>query len=141
MAVVSAAKDSRALGGDRGARVRLKWPNDIYLEVDGTQKKAGGILVNTSFSKGHVDIVIGACRHTMTVDIADSRPVGCGVNVSTPSPIASLSLLAIDDRRLDSETMLALILNKFERYWHTFVEGGGSWAPFEDSYLDVWLHS
>ena len=69
-----------------------------------------------------------------------NRVLGCGVNVSTPAPMASLSLLS-PDAQLTSETMLALILNRFEGMWETFVEGRGSWAPFEDAYLDAWMHS
>lgn len=60
--------------------------------------------------------------------------------MSTPAPMASLSLLS-PGAQLSSETMLALILNKFESMWETFVESRGSWAPFEDAYLDAWLHS
>ncbi|KZV75628.1 class II aaRS and biotin synthetase [Peniophora sp. CONT] len=123
LAVAKACKDERALGGDRGASVRLKWPNDIYLDLDSGKKKIGGILVNTSFTGGQVEVIIG-----------------CGVNVSTPAPMASLSLLS-PDAQLSSETMLALILSKFESMWETFVESRGSWAPFEDAYLDAWMHS
>ena len=45
-----------------GGRIRLKWPNDIYALVGGEgeeKRKVGGVLVNTSFSGGKVDIVIG----------------------------------------------------------------------------------
>lgn len=46
----------------QGKVVRLKWPNDIYVvlgERESDWKKVGGILVNTSFTGGKVDIVIG----------------------------------------------------------------------------------
>lgn len=61
--------------------------------------------------------------------------------MSTPSPISSLSLLTGSKGTLQSETVLAVILAKFERMWTTFVEAKGSWAPFEDDYLDSWMHS
>lgn len=60
--------------------------------------------------------------------------------MSTPAPMISLSLLS-SDAQLSLETMLALILNKFESMWETFVETRGSWAPFEEAYLDAWMHS
>jgi biotin--protein ligase len=67
LAIVNACRDARALGPERGARVRLKWPNDVYIDLPSsstlagsTKKKVGGILVNASFSDGNVDIVIGA---------------------------------------------------------------------------------
>ncbi|KAH9974101.1 hypothetical protein BGW80DRAFT_1437016 [Lactifluus volemus] len=104
---------------------RLKWPNDVYIEfVGGEKKKIGGTLVNTSFSSGNMDIVIG-----------------CGINVCTPAPVTALSALCPSGRRLDTETVLALVLTKFERLWTTFVRGRGSWAPFEEDYLDAWMHS
>jgi biotin---protein ligase len=63
LAVVEACR--LALPGKGGDKVRLKWPNDIYAVVQGPsgeeKKKIGGILVNTNFSGGQVDIVIGAC--------------------------------------------------------------------------------
>jgi len=44
--------------------VRLKWPNDVYADfgVDGKEefKKVGGILVNTQFEGGKVDVVVGS---------------------------------------------------------------------------------
>lgn len=49
--------------------MKLKWPNDIYIDLGGDgksgkagedgRKKVGGVLVNTSFGGGNVDIVIG----------------------------------------------------------------------------------
>ncbi len=52
------------LGEKLGSKVRLKWPNDLYVDlgVDGKEdlKKFGGILVNTNFQGGKVDIVIGS---------------------------------------------------------------------------------
>jgi len=71
LAVVRACRDPRALGAERGARVRLKWPNDVYLDLASEsesragpekKKKVGGILVNTSFSDGNVDVVAGGSR-------------------------------------------------------------------------------
>jgi biotin--protein ligase len=44
--------------------VRIKWPNDLYADfgVDGKEefKKVGGILVNTSFEDGNVNIIVGS---------------------------------------------------------------------------------
>jgi biotin---protein ligase len=64
LAVVHACRDERALGAERGVRVRLKWPNDVYVdlpaEAGGEKKKVGGILVNASFSDGNVNVVVGA---------------------------------------------------------------------------------
>ena len=59
----------------------------------------------------------------------------------TPAPVTALSLLSRPEEGLDTETVLALILTEFERLWDTFVAGQGSWAPFEEDYLDAWMHS
>lgn len=62
LAVVEACREDNLLG-KRGEHVRLKWPNDLYTvtgnSIDEEKKKIGGVLVNTSFSDGKVDIVIG----------------------------------------------------------------------------------
>ena len=61
LAVVEACREENVLGR-WGERIRLKWPNDIYAlvgEGEEEKRKVGGILVNTSFSGGKVDVVIG----------------------------------------------------------------------------------
>lgn len=55
--------------------------------------------------------------------------------------MTALSLLCRPGERLDAETVLALILTEFERLWNAFIAGRGSWAPFEEAYLDAWMHS
>jgi hypothetical protein len=71
-----------------------------------------------------------------------SRPgKGCGINVSTPAPVTALDLLCRPGEHLDAETVLALVLTEFERLWTEFVAGRGNWAPFEEAYLDMWMHS
>ncbi|KAJ7628415.1 class II aaRS and biotin synthetase [Roridomyces roridus] len=127
LAVVEACRDETVLGADAGSAVRLKWPNDIYAVLDGEKKKIGGILVNTSFSGGKVDIIIGS-----------------GLNVLNPPPITSLSqLLPPDesDTQLSMERTAAAILVKFETMWSEFVQGRGSFEPFMSLYLRRWMHS
>lgn len=61
LAVVEACRDESVLG-KHGDRIRLKWPNDIYAIVgpgEGEKTKIGGVLVNTSFSGGRIEILIG----------------------------------------------------------------------------------
>ena len=58
LAVTEACRDDSILG-KWGECVRLKWPNDLYVLVEGENKKIGGILVNTSFSNGKAEVVIG----------------------------------------------------------------------------------
>ena len=62
LAVVEAARDSGVLG-QWGDRVRIKWPNDVYIVGDGGAEKpvkVSGNLVYTTSDGECVDIVIGA---------------------------------------------------------------------------------
>ncbi|KDQ50982.1 hypothetical protein JAAARDRAFT_141066 [Jaapia argillacea MUCL 33604] len=111
--------------GPWGEAVRIKWPNDLYASVGGEMKKIGGILVNTSFGSGKVDIVIG-----------------CGLNVLNPPPITSLAqLIPGREFELSLERTVATILAKFEKQWSIWQEAKGSFEPFMDLYFDRWLHS
>ena len=68
LAVAEACRSEQVLGSE-GSRVRIKWPNDIYaIARNGEKKKIGGILVNTSFGSGKVELVIGA---------SSSQPICC----------------------------------------------------------------
>ncbi|EJF61872.1 hypothetical protein DICSQDRAFT_136396 [Dichomitus squalens LYAD-421 SS1] len=61
LAVAEACRTDGVLGEEAGSRVRIKWPNDLYaITPDGERKKIGGILVNTSFGAGKVELVVGA---------------------------------------------------------------------------------
>ena len=73
LAVVEACRDENVLGS-RGGCTRLKWPNDMYASLgpEGNMKKIGGILVNTSFSGGNVDIIIGKPYYSAQVIQMDS---------------------------------------------------------------------
>ena len=73
LAVVEACRAESVLGSEAGARVRLKWPNDLYAIVGSPAEEAntenvrkiGGVLVNASFSSGHVYVVIGMFAFTV----------------------------------------------------------------------------
>ena len=146
LAVAEACREESVLGS---GKVRLKWPNDLYAVTgadDGDKKKIGGILVNTSFTGNQVDIVIGQCSVVFMTEGAnglDPTYTGCGLNVSTPLPIASLSRLLTDRsaNQLSVERIAATIMVVFEGMWSTFTSHGGSFDPFMDLYLQKWLHS
>ncbi|KAH8116271.1 class II aaRS and biotin synthetase [Phellopilus nigrolimitatus] len=125
--VQSPCRSSSVLG-NFGDKVRLKWPNDIYAVLEGGGvKKIGGILVNTSFTGGIVDIVIG-----------------CGLNVLSPSPLTSLSQLipaGFSDTVISMERTTATIMATFDEMWLQFLSSKGSFEPFLDMYLQRWLHS
>ncbi|PWN22267.1 class II aaRS and biotin synthetase [Microstroma glucosiphilum] len=133
-----------------GRKVRLKWPNDIYAEVEdgpGSEErkgvfkhlgkswaKMGGILVNSQFEKGVWSLV-----------------VGCGINTLNPLPTTSLSAL-IDTynakhssspplAHVSQERLAASILTTFSSLWSHFLLSGG-WSPtLARLYRQYWLHS
>jgi biotin---protein ligase len=135
----------QGLDDDERIGVRLKWPNDIYAEVEDdnegggkTKIKIGGILVTTSFLRGEWKII-----------------VGCGINILNSEPTTSLSKLhqlatekfqrlGKDVKALgEAPTMegsLAKILVAFEPLWERFLEDKG-FEPFLDEYTGRWMHT
>lgn len=122
LAVSEACREDSVLGV-HAEQVKLKWPNDLYAFIGDEKKKIGGILVNTSFMDGKVDIVIG-----------------CGLNVLNPPPLGSLSQLS-PGQTLSMERIAALIMARFKPFWELFVQERGSFEPFNKLYLDRWMHS
>lgn len=137
-------------GSPRGAYselpVRLKWPNDIYVqdpanpwaagEAGGHGKgrkpnyvKVGGILTNCAYSAGNYQLVVGV-----------------GINTTNARPTTSLNevLSAFSERRglpaFRIERLLARLLARFETLYRDFVRSGFTTA-MEERYYDVWLHS
>ncbi|WRT65701.1 biotin-[acetyl-CoA-carboxylase] ligase [Kwoniella shivajii] len=142
LAVCEAVDEDGRLG------VRIKWPNDIYADVEGVggtevgsgkkgKAKLGGILVNTNFVGGKWRIV-----------------VGCGINVLNALPTTSLSqlhsLLTSKSTSLSSskplpaaptmEGTFARIMNSFDSKWEQFIEEKG-FKGFMEEYHGRWLHS
>ncbi|KAG9230555.1 biotin-protein ligase [Amylocarpus encephaloides] len=109
--------------------VKLKWPNDIYAP-DPTKEgrkeyvKIGGILVNSSYSSGNYDLV-----------------VGIGLNTTNAAPTTSLNaLLSSDQTAFTLEKLLARILTKFEIIYKKFCRTGFD-RQLEEVYYGHWLHS
>ncbi|KAI9099243.1 biotin-protein ligase [Phlyctochytrium arcticum] len=134
LALVSAIRPARPECGE--LPVRLKWPNDVYVEMGGTLKKVGGILVTSSYWKGEFRLV-----------------VGCGINVTNPHPTLSLTDLLPRNTSSNSpapepfttEEILARFFAAFEPLYTRFIRAAdrGEWAfgSVLDEYYRVWLHS
>ncbi|KAH8918057.1 class II aaRS and biotin synthetase [Atractiella rhizophila] len=129
----------RSEGVYEDLQIRLKWPNDVYVEMDDGRgerwKKIGGILVNSTFINNVFQIV-----------------VGCGINTSNPRPTTSINeLIEYQNRNLPrttapipaltQEELLARVLIKFEMMYRSFISTQGDFRPFLDSYIQHWLHS
>ena len=97
-----------ALGREAGAEVRLKWPNDLLVTVEGEERKLGGILAELA---------------------GDAVVVGIGLNVSLraeelPVPAAG-SLLLAGAAVTDRETLLRAVLRTFDELYGEWVAGEG----------------
>ena len=153
---MEACRAESVLGSQAGGRVRLKWPNDLYAIVGspaeeantGDVRKIGGVLVNASFSSGHVDVVIGMfCFFSLdrsfdTFHLYVYLFIGCGLNVLNLPPITSLAQLeSAAHTNLSIEHTAASVISKFESMWSTFIHGRGSFEPFMELYLKRWIHT
>ncbi|TGO65352.1 hypothetical protein BOTNAR_0079g00190 [Botryotinia narcissicola] len=109
--------------------IKLKWPNDVYVQdpsKPGKKEyvKVGGILVNSSYSSGNYDLV-----------------VGIGLNTTNAAPTTSLNaLLPPHLTPFSLEKLLARFLTKFETIYKTFCRNGFD-KKLEEVYYKHWLHT
>ncbi|GAA3074177.1 biotin--[acetyl-CoA-carboxylase] ligase [Streptomyces roseofulvus] len=92
-----------------GVDVSLKWPNDLLVDVDGEERKAGGILAERAGEDGVV--------------------VGLGLNVSLradelPVPTAG-SLLLADAVSTDRDTLLRAVLRSLADWYGAWTRADG----------------
>ncbi|KAG2213837.1 hypothetical protein INT47_001106 [Mucor saturninus] len=125
MIALAVVESIRERSGYQNIPLRLKWPNDIYVETKDGLKKVGGLLINSTFVDDEFVLVIG-----------------CGINLSNHEPTVSINDVIETHglSRLSVEDVLAGILVKFEIYYTEFCEKGmGAW--FLNKYYERWLHS
>lgn len=102
--------------------VKIKWPNDLYL--DGL--KVGGILCTSTYKSKKFNINAG-----IGLNIDNEKPTTC-LN-------AVLQKLYSVSCRLQREDILAAFFNKFEYLYDIFISQG--FQPLEEMYYRTWLHS
>jgi biotin--protein ligase len=107
--------------------IHLKWPNDIYLNLDGALKKIGGILVTSEWF----------------AETASFRvTIGCGLNVLNTKPSACLQDVATQP--LQVEMILAAILAEFQTLYHELIHqlpSNDMFGIFRERYYKSWLHT
>jgi len=106
MTVYSCVPFAEAVEAVTGARVEVKWPND--LEIEG--KKVGGILVEGVSKLNRIDSVI----------------IGIGINANAPVPpnlSEAASLSEILRREIDLDELLTECLRRFDGFYSDFVKG------------------
>jgi BirA family biotin operon repressor/biotin-[acetyl-CoA-carboxylase] ligase len=120
--LLAGAAVARALAG-LGFAPRLKWPNDVQLDVGG-RRKVAGILTEMATEGTRVGHVV----------------VGIGLNVNTaafPAELAEIatSLRLAGGRALDRTEVLAALLEAFEPLYDDYRAEGpaivsAAWEPF-----------
>nr|XP_010926889.1 biotin--protein ligase 2 [Elaeis guineensis] len=122
LAVTEAIKESCRAQGSPQLDVRIKWPNDLYL--DGL--KVGGILCTSTYRSKKFNVC-----------------AGIGLNLDNEKPTTCLNMvlqkLSSGTHRLMREDILAAFFNNFENLFDIFLIQG--FQALEELYYKTWLHS
>lgn len=99
-----------------GARTGIKWPNDV--EIEGA--KIAGVLLEAASGVVTIGIGVNVNQEAARLPADTRRPAG--------------SLRTATGRRHDRATLLAAILDRMERHYETWLEGGlGAIVPSLDA--------
>lgn len=122
LAVTEAIKNVCDKNGFPYIDVRIKWPNDLYLNG----VKIGGILCTSTYSSKKFNV-----------------SVGIGLNVDNDLPTTCLNKvlreMLVVGGEFKREEILAVFFDKFEDLFHVFVDRG--FQALEEMYCRVWLHT
>ncbi|GAB4861381.1 ATP-dependent 5'-3' DNA helicase hcs1 [Ancistrocladus abbreviatus] len=122
LAVTEAVKEVCAKDGLPQIQVRIKWPNDLYLNG----LKVGGILCTSTYK-------------SMKFNVS----AGIGLNVDNRHPTTCLNAILQEltsmSCQLQREDIIASFFNKFEKFFDLFIHQG--FQPLEELYYNTWLHS
>ncbi|KAG2709111.1 hypothetical protein I3760_05G224100 [Carya illinoinensis] len=122
LAITEAVKDVCDQNGLPCADVKIKWPNDLYLNG----LKIGGILCTSTYKSKKFNV-----------------SVGMGLNVDNQKPTTCLNAVLREHSdvayRFSRPEILAAFFNKFERFYDLFIDQG--FQSLEELYLKTWLHS
>ncbi|AEE31895.1 holocarboxylase synthetase 2 [Arabidopsis thaliana] len=122
LAVTEAVKDVCDKKGLSYNDVKIKWPNDLYLNG----LKIGGILCTSTYRSRKFLV-----------------SVGVGLNVDNEQPTTCLNAVLKDvcppSNLLKREEILGAFFKKFENFFDLFMEQG--FKSLEELYYRTWLHS
>ncbi|KAH7524484.1 hypothetical protein FEM48_Zijuj06G0124100 [Ziziphus jujuba var. spinosa] len=115
--------------------VKIKWPNDLYLN----NLKVGGILCTSTYKSKKFNISAG----DWTLPLADHVQICIGLNVDNEKPTICLNgllrELSVVAYQFEREDILASFFNKFEIFYDLFMDQG--FQSLEELYYKTWLHS
>ncbi|KAI4307316.1 hypothetical protein L6164_030518 [Bauhinia variegata] len=122
LAITEAIKDICDKNGLPCVDVKIKWPNDLYLNG----LKVGGILCTSTYKSKKFNV-----------------SAGIGLNVNNEKPTTCLNTilreLSVEAYQFRREDVLAAFFNKFEKFYDLFVNQG--FQTLEELYYKTWLHS
>ncbi|KAI3464463.1 hypothetical protein Pfo_021126 [Paulownia fortunei] len=122
LAMTEAINDVCRQNGMPFLDVRIKWPNDLYL--DGL--KVGGILCTSTYKSKKFNVSAG-----IGLNVNNQKPTTC-LN-------AVLQRLGCVAHQLQREDIIAAFFNKFECFYDIFMNQG--FQALEELYYKTWLHS
>ncbi|XVE95418.1 hypothetical protein REPUB_Repub02eG0095300 [Reevesia pubescens] len=122
LAVTEAIKDVCDRNGFPWLDVRIKWPNDLYLNG----LKVGGILCTSTYKSKKFNVSSG-----IGLNVGNEKPTTC-----LNAVLKELSNILIEFRR---EDIMAAFFNKFELLYDIFINQG--FQTLEELYYRTWLHS
>ncbi|XP_002285834.1 biotin--protein ligase 1, chloroplastic isoform X4 [Vitis vinifera] len=102
--------------------VKIKWPNDLYLNG----LKVGGILCTSTYKSRKFNVSAG-----IGLNVDNEKPTTC-----LNAVLRELSSVAYQFRR---EDIVAAFFNKFETFFSLFINQG--FQTLEELYCKTWLHS
>ncbi|KAJ7965617.1 biotin--protein ligase 2-like [Quillaja saponaria] len=122
LAITEAIKDICDKNGLPCVDVKIKWPNDLYLNG----LKVGGVLCTSTYRSKKFNV-----------------SAGVGLNVNNEKPTTCLNAVlrqfSIEAFQFTREDVLAAFFNKFEKFYDLFVNQG--FQTLEELYYSTWLHS
>ncbi|KAH9756851.1 Biotin--protein ligase 1 [Citrus sinensis] len=122
LALTEAIKDVCSRDGLPCLDIKIKWPNDLYLNGI----KVGGILCTSTYRTKKFNVSIG---------------IGLNVNNEEPTTCLNAVLRKLSDStyQFQREDVIAAFFNKFETFYDTFINQG--FQSLEELYYKTWLHS
>uniref|UniRef100_A0A7N2RB15 BPL/LPL catalytic domain-containing protein n=1 Tax=Quercus lobata TaxID=97700 RepID=A0A7N2RB15_QUELO len=121
LAITEAIKDVCDKNGLPCIDVKIKWPNDLYLNG----LKVGGILCTSTYRSKKFNVSAG-----IGLNVDNEKPTTC-LN-------AALKELSVVAYQLSREEILAAFFEKFEKFNDLFINQG--FQTLEELYYKTWLH-
>ncbi|GMN39711.1 hypothetical protein TIFTF001_008940 [Ficus carica] len=122
LAVTEAIKEICDKNGLPYVDIRIKWPNDLYLN----NLKVGGVLCTSAYKSKKFNVSVG-----IGLNVDNEKPTTC-LN-------AFLKELSDADYKFAREDILSTFFSKFERFFDIFIDQG--FQALEELYYRTWLHS